>query len=105
MSTATVEAHAGDHSRQFVWIWVVLLAITAVEVVLAYVHFLPTEGMLFLLMALSIVKAALIVAWFMHLKFEKPSFVLALVPGVLVVISLLFAFFPDSFRLFHLRVQ
>jgi cytochrome c oxidase subunit 4 len=88
-----------------VYVWIYLLIITAVEVVLAYAHLLSTLGMLVLLMALSLVKAALIVAYFMHLRFERRSLIFALVPSVVVVIALLFAFFPDSFRLLHLRVQ
>ncbi|MCW5980680.1 MAG: cytochrome C oxidase subunit IV family protein [Bryobacteraceae bacterium] len=100
-------AHEGSHShgRLFAWVWIYLLVLTAVEVVLAYVHVLPPAGMLFLLMALSIVKAALIIAYFMHLRYERMNLILSLVPSVVVVIALLFAFFPDSFRLLNLRVH
>ena len=74
-----------------------------IEVVLAYVHVFPRAGMLVILLILSLVKAALIVSYFMHLRFEKASLVLSLVPAVVVVIALLFMFFPDSFRLNELR--
>jgi cytochrome c oxidase subunit IV len=57
------------------------------------------------LMALSIVKAGLIMAYFMHLRFEKPVLVWTLIPSLVVVISLLFVFFPDSLRLLELRTQ
>jgi cytochrome c oxidase subunit 4 len=86
-----------------VWIWLLLL--TALEIVFALVQILPTMGMLFLLMALSFVKAGLIVAYFMHLRFERRSLVLSLMPSVLAVIALLFVFFPDGFRLLELRVR
>jgi cytochrome c oxidase subunit 4 len=85
-------------------VWIYLLAITALEVLLAYVHLLPIGGMLALLMALSLVKAGLIMAYFMHLKFERMNLVMSLVPGVVLVIALLAVFFPDSFRLAELRV-
>jgi cytochrome c oxidase subunit 4 len=98
----TVPAHAT--SGLFVKVWIYLLAITAVEVVLAYVHILPIGGMLALLMALSLVKAGLIMAYFMHLRFERMNLVMSLVPGVVLVIALLAVFFPDSFRLAELRV-
>jgi cytochrome c oxidase subunit 4 len=75
-----------------------------VEVLLAYVHILPIGGMLALLMALSLVKAGLIMAYFMHLKFERLNLIISLVPGVVLVIALLSVFFPDSFRLAELRV-
>jgi cytochrome c oxidase subunit 4 len=99
------ETHVEAGTRLFAWVWVYLLAITALEVVLAYVHLFTLPAMLTILMALSIVKAALIVAYFMHLRFEKMDLVLSLVPAVVVVISLLFAFFPDSLRLLELRVR
>ena len=74
--------------------WVYLIVLTGVEVVLAYVHVFPPAGMLVMLMVLSLVKAALIVTYFMHLRFERASLVLSLIPSVVVVISLLFMFFP-----------
>jgi cytochrome c oxidase subunit 4 len=54
--------------------------------------------MLTILVGLSIIKAALIVAYFMHLRFERLSLVLTLVPMLVICICLLFVFFPDSFR-------
>jgi cytochrome c oxidase subunit 4 len=79
-----------------VWIW--LLIITVVEVLLAYFH-VPVTIMLIALMGMSIVKAAMIVAWFMHLKFERVTLVLTLVPATVMCIILLNIVWPDSFRL------
>ena len=56
------------------------------------------QAMLTILLGLSIIKAALIVAYFMHLRFERLSLVLTLVPILVVCICLLMVFFPDSFR-------
>jgi cytochrome c oxidase subunit 4 len=99
-------AHEHDAGMSlFIRVWIWLLALTALEIVLALVQILPTMGMLFLLMALSFVKAGLIVAYFMHLRFERRSLVLSLMPSVLAVIALLFVFFPDGFRLLELRVR
>jgi cytochrome c oxidase subunit 4 len=92
-------------SRLYVWVWFYLLALTALEVFLAYVHLLPIGGMIFLLMTLSLVKSALIVAYFMHLRFERMNLIISLVPAVVLVIGLLAMFFPDGFRLAELRVQ
>jgi cytochrome c oxidase subunit 4 len=97
--------HAEPSSRFYALIWIYLLVLTAIEIVFAYVHALPKQGMLLLLMFLSVVKSALIVAYFMHLRFEKTAFVISLVPGVVLVIALLAVFFPDSFRLAELRVR
>ncbi len=79
-----------------------LLVLTVVEVFLAYIH-VPLHIMLTLLIGLSLVKAAMIVAYFMHLRFERMSLVLTLVPMLAVCICLLFIFFPDSFRASSLR--
>src|SRR6185503_14452184 len=72
------QAHGGTDKENII-IWGGLLFLTAVEVFLGYIHIQPTM-MLIVLMLLSIVKAALIVAYFMHLKFERLSLVLTIVP-------------------------
>jgi cytochrome c oxidase subunit 4 len=59
--------------------------------------------MLTLLIGLSLVKAAMIVAYFMHLRFERMSLVLTLIPTLVVCICLLFIVFPDSFRTKEIR--
>jgi cytochrome c oxidase subunit 4 len=79
-----------------------LLALTIIEVFLAYIH-VPLHIMLTLLIGLSLVKAAMIVAYFMHLRFERMSLVLTLIPTLVVCICLLFIVFPDSFRASELR--
>ena len=54
------------------------MAITGLEVFLAYKELKPSI-MLTILVILSVVKAAMIMSYFMHLKFEKFSLVLWLV--------------------------
>ena len=83
-------------------VWGALLALTAVEVFLAYIQ-LNLTLMLIIVMGLSIIKAALIMAYFMHLKFERLSFVLTIVPALVVLLCLFAIFFPDSFRLHEMR--
>lgn len=79
-----------------------LLILTIIEVVLAYFH-VPLVLMLTILIGLSVIKAGLIMAYFMHLKFERQSLVMALVPALVVCICLLFVFFPDGRRLYNVR--
>ena len=97
-----IEEHHGGGNRENVVIWGGLLGLTAVEVVLAYIH-LHAALMLTILMLLSIVKAALIVAYFMHLKFERFSLVMTIVPTLIVLFLLFGIFFPDSRRAHDLR--
>jgi cytochrome c oxidase subunit IV len=83
--------------RESLMVWGGLLAITAVEVFLAYIHIQPVL-MITILMLLSIMKAALIMGYFMHLKFERMSFVMTIVPTLAVLLALFAIFFPDSNR-------
>lgn len=101
MKAETVHANGG--SRRYVAIWFWLLALTAVEVLLAYLHFFSTLVMLAILMCLSLVKAGLIMAYFMHLRSERVSLILTLLPAGAAVIGLLFVFFPDSIRMLEMR--
>ena len=103
-----MNAHAEEHfagsNKLFISIWVCLVVLTLVEILLAYMT-MSTAIMLTILLGLSIIKAALIMAYFMHLKFERLSLILTLVPMLVVCICLLFVFFPDSFRSSGLRYQ
>jgi cytochrome c oxidase subunit 4 len=100
-----VEADHGEHggsNRENVIVWGGLLGLTAIEVFLAYIQINQTL-MLIILMGASIIKAALIVAYFMHLKFERLSLILTIVPTIVVLLCLFSVLFPDSFRLHNLR--
>jgi cytochrome c oxidase subunit 4 len=96
--------HVGGTTVSFLYVWVALLVMTAAEVFLAYEQ-LPTLIMLTALLGLSIVKAALIIAYFMHLKFEKLSLFLTLFPMLILCIILMLVFMPDSIRSLMMRVQ
>ena len=96
-------SHTDEGKGQYFWVWGALLVLTAIEVVLAYEQVLTPLHMLEVLMVLSFFKAALIIAYFMHLKFERLSLVLTIVPMLVICICLLFVFFPDSFRSRELR--
>jgi cytochrome c oxidase subunit IV len=51
-----------------------------------------------------LVKAAMIMSYFMHLKFEKFSLVLWLIPSMIFCICMMFIFFfPEAFRLLQMR--
>lgn len=104
LHTAEAEHISGATQLTFVKVWLILLALTAVEVFLAYEQ-VPTMIMLTALIGLSVIKAALIIAYFMHLKFERFSLFMTLFPMLIFCILLLFLFMPDSARLMHLRVQ
>jgi cytochrome c oxidase subunit 4 len=95
--------HVGGTTQTFLYVWIALLVMTAIEVLLAYEQ-VPTLIMLTALLGLSIVKAALIIAYFMHLKFEKLSLFLTLFPMLILCIILMLIFMPDSIRALTMRV-
>lgn len=104
MSAHVESEHFAGSNKLFLSIWVWLLLLTGFEVFLGYIQ-LPVAYMLVILMGASIVKAALIVAYFMHLRFERLNLVLTIVPALVICICLLLVFFPDSFRARQLRYQ
>jgi cytochrome c oxidase subunit IV len=101
---ATHDEVHGATTALFVKVWIGLVAITFFEVFLAYMH-LPAVTMLLLLLGFSVIKAGLIMAYFMHLRYEKLSLVLLLIPALLFCIGMMTVVFPDSLRLLHLRVN
>jgi cytochrome c oxidase subunit 4 len=104
MSTHTeeVEHIASATTGTFSKVWIVLLVLTGIEVFLCYKQ-LPTLTMLTLLVGLSVVKAALIIAYFMHLKFERFSLFLTLFPMLIFCILLMLIFLGDATRIPGMR--
>lgn len=95
---AETAAHPPAKTGQFVVVWIGLVALTGIEVLLAYNKIAPGI-MLTALVGLSIIKAALIMAYFMHLKYEKFILVLWLVPAFMFCVMMMcIFFFPDSLR-------
>ncbi|MCL4523662.1 MAG: cytochrome C oxidase subunit IV family protein [Acidobacteria bacterium] len=95
--TSDSHGHAGS-TKLFAWVWLWLVIITGAEVYLAYKH-LPPVTMLLLLIGMSVVKAGLIMSYFMHLRFEKASLVWTLIPATIFCIGMLTMIFPDGVRL------
>ena len=95
-----------DSKGQYFWVWGALLVLTAIEVVLAYRQVFEAVRMLEILLVLSVIKSALIIAYFMHLKFER-----ALMRWLLVIsvsacfVIMYFFFFPDADRILRLGVK
>ena len=96
--------HRGHSHQPFYVVWGVLLAITAVEVGLAYQRLQPVR-MLSILLALSIVKAFLIISWFMHMRYEAMRMRRLMMAALCVCLVLMCVFFPDAFRILHLGVK
>jgi caa(3)-type oxidase subunit IV len=89
-----------DSKGQYFWVWGALLVLTAIEVWLGYNQvFKDPRHMLEVLMILSIIKSALIIGYFMHLKFETALMRWMLVIAVTACfIIMYYFFFPDADR-------
>ena len=96
------DVHAEPTVKTFNIVWVALIILTAIEVFLAYIQLQPVL-MLIILVGLSIIKAALIIAYFMHMKFERLSLFLTLFPMLIFCILLLFILMPDAQRALSMR--
>ena len=90
--------------KSFTVVWIILLVLTGIEVLLAYKQVNPVI-MLTILVGLSVIKAAMIIAYFMHLKFERFSLFLTLFPMLIFCILMMMVFMPDSMRMVIMRTQ
>lgn len=85
------EEHPPTTIRQYILIGVILAVITVVELLLTEAFDLETRTLVILLVALSSVKFAIVVALFMHLKFDNPLFWRLFAFGLVLAGSLLIA--------------
>jgi len=85
-------------------VWGGLLVLTGIEVYLGYQNMNPRR-MLAILMCLSIVKAALIIGYFMHMKYEVLRMKYLTMCSLAFCLAMMMVFFPDAFRILSLGVR
>ena len=82
---------------RYIGVAVVLAVITAIEVTLALTHVLPQELTTIILVAFSVLKAGMVMAFYMHLKYDSrwyslmlvfPLFMLVVLFGVVIIAAL-----------------
>jgi caa(3)-type oxidase subunit IV len=113
MSESVEHGHAEEHgetmTRKKIWqVFFILLLITAVEFIIAL--YLVPHGILnygvanpiYILLTLG--KAFYIVAYFMHLKFEKVAMVYAIVVPILFIVGLILVLTNESHHWIDLRM-
>jgi caa(3)-type oxidase subunit IV len=95
-----------DSKGQYFWVWGALLFLTAIEVWLGYKQIFEPVRMLQVLLLLSVIKSALIIGYFMHLKFEKAVMRWMIVLSVVGCFVIMYMFFfPDAGRILRLGVK
>ena len=95
-----------DSKGQYFWVWGALLILTAIEVVLGYKQVFSPVRMLEALLLLSVIKSALIIGYFMHMKFETALMRWMITLSVVTCfIIMYFFFFPDADRILKIGVK
>jgi len=98
-------AHTGKSEnviKKYLPAYFTLLAISAMEVLLAYRN-IAMPALLAMYLALAISGATLGIMYFMHLADERRSLFLTLIPAAIFVLLLMNAIWSDSLRLLHMR--
>jgi heme/copper-type cytochrome/quinol oxidase subunit 4 len=81
------------------FVYAAILVIAGVQVVVA----ITLGPSLWRMLVLAAIQAYLAVMFFMHLRDEKPSLRLALIPGTLFVLVMMNMIWADSFRLMVMK--
>ncbi len=96
-----MEHAEGDHKEPNYWgVWLALLILTVVELLVIRLH-MPKVAIVVSLCALALAKAALVAAYFMHLKFEKYALILVVMSPLLLSAILYVGLVPDAIT--HVR--
>jgi len=106
---STHDEHEGMTKKRIIKVALILTAITCVEFIIAlaivphyatFAHYWANP----LYIMLTLLKAFYIVAFFMHLKFEKTGLILSLVIPVLFIIGLILVLTNESHHWITLRL-
>ena len=90
--------------KPFVGVWFAVIVINLIELVAAAkLH--PTKLLFGVLMTLALLAAGLVMAFFMHLKYERRSLILSIIPALIFVLFMTIEMFPDSARLNRMHPQ
>lgn len=94
--------HAGGY-RVYLTTWIWLLVITMLEIGIVLVR-VPKTLLVISLIILALMKAALIMAYFMHLRYERLNLIYAVVTPMFFLAIVLFTMLgPDALHVFRSR--
>ncbi len=95
-------AEDGAWYRVYVLTWFWLLVVTALEIGVVFAG-LPRGWLVALLVVLALLKASLIAAYFMHLRYERLNLVFAVAVPLVLVVLLFAGVARDAVNVFLLR--
>jgi cytochrome c oxidase subunit 4 len=88
-ATHAEDTHAGQRHINPVLVFVILTVITVVEIAITLFH-LPKSFLVPALLAMSFAKAALVAAYYMHLRYEKLMYTIIFITPALFAVFLIF---------------
>jgi len=95
-SAGMTRSHPQGLTRMYLIAWLVLVAITALEVSLVLVFRVPPAARATVLIILALMKATLIGAYYMNLRFERLAMIYIAVIPLLLLALMLVAVVPDA---------
>lgn len=96
------QPHTAGGYRVYVIVWFWLLVFTLIEVGVVVAR-VPQWILVSSLLTLALMKAALIIAYFMHLRYERLSLIYTVVTPLLLGFVLFGALGPDALHVFFSR--
>ena|SRR5690349_16286972 len=94
--------HPGDSLTMYLVVYVVILAISGIQILVAYQH-IDVYRIFIRMLLLAIIQAGLAITFFMHMRSEKRTLALFLLPATVFVLAMMNMIWSDSFRLLNMR--
>ena len=86
----------------YLLVYVAILVFSALQILIAYQN-IDAYRIFIRMLLLAIVQAGLAVTFFMHMRSEKRTLALFLLPAAVFVLAMMNMFWSDSFRLLNMR--
>lgn len=94
--------HQSSSLTMYLLVYIAILVISALQILIAYQN-IDVYRIFIRMLLLAIVQAGLAVTFFMHMRSEKRTLALFLLPAALFVLAMMNMFWSDSFRLLNMR--
>jgi cytochrome c oxidase subunit 4 len=94
-----------DHQSSlttYLAVYVVILVISGLQILIAYEN-IDAYRIFIRMLLLAIIQAGLAVTFFMHMRSEKRTLALFLLPAAVFVLAMMNMIWSDSFRLLNMR--
>lgn len=94
--------HQSSSLTTYLAVYIVILAISGLQILIAYQH-IDAYRIFIRMLLLAIIQAGLAITFFMHMRSEKRTLALFLLPATLFVLAMMNMIWSDSFRLLNMR--